>query len=385
MPDAIQLGPVVRGKIRGCTDIDQEPRPGPPDLFGRVTYSAYGGHITWSTETAPKPFDEVFKKACTAAIVVLNTLRLTTVSIRQRAIFYGAYCLSKFTTQKEINLMQVKVAKAVLRRHWIQAKHLPGTLRALKIAPMQDPEIAFACSALGLLGGRAREDDELCAYLQRQNIDYQQDRQLDTALEYLERYLPTLEPNDIRTIQQILATATFERKQPTGPLRQPSRKKGLGKHFKIAMKASRETHAMEYLRTRTLTTWSAAPTYTWMQALTNLHPRLCGPIPRYALLRWTIGGESDCWFWRHFHKLGPCICGCGRLADTYPYGLAQASLAEHRYAEYPAAHIHPDYDSVAQVVLPPLSEAARAYPAAWHCIVLPMTLLLLIGTKALNR
>ena len=66
-----------------------------------------------------------------------------------------------------------------------------------------------------------------------------------------------------------------------------------------------------------------------MPALTNLHPRLCGPIPRYALLRWAIGGESDCWFWRHFHKLGPCICGCGRLADTYPYGLSQAPLAEH--------------------------------------------------------
>ena len=113
-------------------------------------------------------------------------------------------------------------------------------------------------------------------------------RQLDTALEYLERYLPTLEPNDIRTIQQILAAATFERKQPTGPLRQPSRKKGLVKHFKAAMKASRGTHAMEYLRTRTLTTWSAAPTDTWMQALTNLHPRLCGPIPRNC-----YGGPSE--------------------------------------------------------------------------------------------
>lgn len=71
-----------------------------------------------------------------------------------------------------------------------------------------------------------------------------------------------------------------------------------------AMKASRETHAMEYLQPRTLTTWSAAPTYSSTQALINLHPRLCGPIPRYALLRLAIGGESDCWFRRHFHKLG---------------------------------------------------------------------------------
>ena len=88
MPDTIQLGLVVRGKVRARTDIDQEPHPGTPDLFGRTTYSEYGGHITWTTEVRPKPFD---------ATVLLNTLRLTTVSIRQRAIFYGTYCLSKFT------------------------------------------------------------------------------------------------------------------------------------------------------------------------------------------------------------------------------------------------------------------------------------------------
>ena len=149
--------------------------------------------------------------------------------------------------------MQVKVAKAVLRRHWIQARHLPGTLRALKIAPMQDPEIAFVCAALGLLERRAAEEDDLCAFLQQRNVDYEGDRQLDTALTYLERYLPTLEPNDIRTIQQILSTSAYANKKHSGPLSHPSGKKGLVKHFKTAMKANRETQAIEYLRTRTLT------------------------------------------------------------------------------------------------------------------------------------
>ena len=77
-------------------------------------------------------------------------------------------------------------------------------------------------------------------------------------------------------------------------------------------------------------------------------------------------------------QLGPCICGCERLADTYPYGLAQAPLAEHHYAEYlnPPAHIHPEYDTIAQATLPPQtyselraympSEAARAYPGAYY-------------------
>ena len=41
--------------------------------------------------------------------------------------------------------------------------------------------------------------------------------------------------------------------------------------------------------------------------------------------------------------LGPCICGWGRLADTYSAGLGQAPLAEHFYAKHinPSAHLHP--------------------------------------------
>ena len=155
-----------------------------------------------------------------------------TTHVRQRAIFYGTYCLSKFTyvasyavvTQKDISHMQVLVARAVLRRHWIQAQHLPGVLRALKIAPMQDPGIALASAAIGLLERRAKEDDELCAFLQNQDVHCEGDRQLDTALVYLKRYLPTLAPSDARTIQQILTTTAFAHKKHQGPLTQRSRK-----------------------------------------------------------------------------------------------------------------------------------------------------------------
>ena len=125
----------------------------------------------------PKLITELFSKACTSSVALLNTLRLTTVSIRQRAIFYGTYCLSKFTyvasyalvTHKDIARMQVLVARAILRTPWIKACHLAGTLRALRIAPMQDSEIAIACAALGLLERRGKEDEELCAFLQQQD------------------------------------------------------------------------------------------------------------------------------------------------------------------------------------------------------------------------
>ena len=364
VPDTIQLGLVVRGRFRPSTDLDLQPQTGPPDFFKYTTYTEYGGRLEWLTANGPKLITELFSKACTASVALLNTLRLTTVSIRQRAIFYGTYCLSKFTyvasyalvTQKDIAQMQVLVARAILQRPWIKARHLAGTLRALRIAPMQDPEIAIACAALGLLERRGKEDEELCAFLQQQDTNFEGDRQYDTALIYLKRYLPTLPQADISTIQHIIKTAAFAQKQQHGPLTQSCHKTGLAKHFKLAMKASRENNAMEHLRSRTTTTWSAAPSYTWLQPLTNLHPWLCGAIPRYALLRWSIGGESDCAFWNRFHKLGHCVCGCGRLADTYPQGLTQAPLAEHHLAEYqnPAAHLHPDYDTIAQhTLLPP--------------------------------
>ena len=67
----------------------------------------------------------VFKKANEAACLLLNTLKITTVSVRARAIFHGTYCLSKFTyiatynivSPKEIYNLQVRVARAVLHRH----------------------------------------------------------------------------------------------------------------------------------------------------------------------------------------------------------------------------------------------------------------------------
>ena len=100
----------------------------------------------------------------------------------------GSYAV---VTAKDISQMQVQVARAVLRRPWIKASHLAGTLRALKIAPMQDPEIALACAAIGLLERRGKEDDELCAFLQQKDTNFEGDRQLDTAIVYLKRYLPT--------------------------------------------------------------------------------------------------------------------------------------------------------------------------------------------------
>ena len=193
------------------------------------------------------------------------------------------------------------------------------------------------------------------------------------------------------------------------------------------MKSSRESAAIEYLRERTAIAWSAAPNFVWLHALTLLHPRLCGPIPRYAVLRWAVTGDTDCWFWSHFHRLGPCICGCGIAADTYPAGLGQAPVAERHYAEYinPHAHLHPDYEQILDSVLSPSSRqkletyipspAARAYPLCYyarpslgpapdqyarrvlcgkgdncldhwmrHCLALHFVLLLLIETKAVR-
>ena len=221
VPDTTQRGLVVRGRFRPSTDLDlqyshRQGRPTSSDTPPTPTIA----RLEWLTANGAKLITELFSKACTSSVALLNTLRLTTVSIRQRAIFYGTYCLSKFTyvasyalvTHKDIARMQVLVARAILRRPWIKACHLAGTLRALRIAPMQDPEIAIACAALGLLERRGKEDEELCAFLQ-QDTSFEGDRQYDTALIYLKRYLPTLPQTDISTIQQIIKTAAFAQKQ----------------------------------------------------------------------------------------------------------------------------------------------------------------------------
>ena len=216
VPETVQLGLVVYGKVRLSTDLDLSPVQGPPDLFQRTTYSEWGGRLTLDTSPVRGGFTKVFRKACDAAAQLLLTVKLTTVSIRARAIFYGTYCLSKFTyvasyaiaTPQDIYMMQARV-EAVLRRHWIQAQHLPGVLRALKIAPMQDIEIAFARAAVGLLERRAREDSALRSFVRDPTLGYQGDRQLGTAAEYLTRYLPTLDPTDTRTIQGIVTNAAF--------------------------------------------------------------------------------------------------------------------------------------------------------------------------------
>ena len=163
-----------------------------------------------------KLITELFSKACTASASLLNILQLTTVSIRQRAIFYGTYCLSKLTyvasyalvTQKDLAHMQVLVARAILRRPWIKTCHLAGTLRALKIAPMQDPEIVLACAEIGLLE-RRRKEDELCVFLQQQDSTFESDRQYNTTL-----------ANDanVHTIQQILSNTAFMHCQRQGSL-----------------------------------------------------------------------------------------------------------------------------------------------------------------------
>ena len=303
--ETVQLGLVVHGPLQLFTDLHNEPEEGPRTFFGSPTWKDYGGRITWARTLGKGKFGVVFKKANDAAHLLLNTLKISTVSVRARAIFYSTYCLSKFTyvatynvvSPQDIHNLQVRVARAVLHRHWLQARHLPGVLRCLRIAPMQDIEIAFACAAVGLLERRAATDLQLRQYLCSPQPEYRCDRQLETAITYLERYLPSLPHRNVTAIQHALKnscqwadyTRSPEVLQLSTRLGDPSNEAsprqsdlpvsnnqhrstslGLVKHFKLGMKISREEAAMEYLRERTITSWSAAPSYMWLQALTKL-------------------------------------------------------------------------------------------------------------------
>lgn len=92
-------------------------------------------------------------------------------------------------------------------------------------------------------------------------------------------------------------------------------------------------------------------------------PSQCYTLDSAELSRRTLGND-----WRHgllvLVSLGLCICGC--------------PLAEHHFAEYlnPLAHIHADYQSIIQAVLPVTTvnklqgfipgPLARQYPGRYY-------------------
>ena len=88
------------------TNLSQDPKPGPPDYFGRTTYTEHGGELEWITTGGPKLLAELFSKACTASTVLLNTLRLTTVSIRTAGHLLW-----------NILLIEVHLCRFLCRRH----------------------------------------------------------------------------------------------------------------------------------------------------------------------------------------------------------------------------------------------------------------------------
>ena len=123
------------------------------------------------------------------------------------------------------------------------------------------------------------------------------------------------------------------------------------------MKTSRENNAMEHLRSRTTATWNAAPSYMWLQALTNLHPRLCGVIP-------------------------PAHIATRGLHPGKHYAPSEAARA-YPHAYYQVATIGPLSHSSTPCVLCGKGDNCVDH---WmrHCIVLPLTLALLIGARALQ-
>ena len=187
---------------------------------------------------------------------------------------------------------------------------------------MQDLEIAFASAAVGLLERRAATDQSLKQCLCAPQPEYRCDRQLETAITYLERYLPTLPHRNVVAIQHALKNSrqwADHRQSNNTPLPcvqwgEPSNEAspqqsglqvsskphcstslGLVKHFKLGMKISREEAAMEYLRERTVTSWRSASTPLWCYSQICSPAMGCSPLRTLYVWLWSPRGHVPWW------------------------------------------------------------------------------------------
>ena len=86
VPETVQLGLVVYGKVQPRTDLDLQPAECPPDFFQRTTYAALLGMLC----PIRGGFGRIFRKANDAAVHLLSTLKFT-------YCLYSSYCYSQFT------------------------------------------------------------------------------------------------------------------------------------------------------------------------------------------------------------------------------------------------------------------------------------------------
>ena len=260
------------------------------------------------------------------------------LSFRERTIFLSFYVLSiplylhstLLPTTAVLQHYTRIIRKVLCPRPWVQAEHLPGIVRYLKLGTLHCPKISLFASLLGY-----------CVRCYGEPIA--------TWLCFISQTLPSM-PEQLRQgLLQIRSALVAGNPYTLSSFTEPFQKHiytnlpphKLAKKLTSALKEhllqqlSFDTRAFLRLRVSQVPwLFSSGP-----PLLDVLHTTPLKAIPchaRLAIFRWLIDSEPDLHFrLRPFlSRSSPCICGCGLLSSIYPFGLPRGA--------FHSSHLHFD-------------------------------------------
>ena len=252
------------------------------------------------------------------------------LSFRERTIFLSFYVLSiplylhstLLPTTAILQQYTRIIRKVLCPRPWVQAEHLPGIVRYLKLGTLHCPKISLFASLLGY-----------CVRCYGEPIA--------TWLCFISHTLPSM-PDQLRQgllqIRSALVmgnpytlssfTESFQKHIYTNlPPHKLAKKLTSALKEHLLQQLSFDTRAFLRLRVSQVPwLFSSGP-----PLLDVLHTTPLKAIPchaRLAILRWLIDSEPDLHFrLRPFLSRSPlCICGCGLLSSIYPFGLSRGAI-----------------------------------------------------------
>ena len=245
-------------------------------------------------------------------------------SIRVRIIFFNTYCLSLFYYAQSIHCFSKKdlrplyraMVDFILHRRWFPATLLPGLMRWLKIGPLLDPHLMHAISLLGFFhrsGGRLEG--------------------LPPDIQYASR----LERNVEKMWMSLRPYLTFSQCQQLYGLERDIKHSGaLAHNFNQLLKsmvtpaliAEAQDHVVKRIHSLACPNM---PNFSYLEWLGTQTLHVIGSVPRFSVLRWSLGEDSDLWFTIRTSsdlpatRTQPC-CICGAPGRNYPLGPAKGVL-----------------------------------------------------------
>ena len=259
-----------------------------------------------------------------------KTVSSLSLSFRERTIFLSFYVLSiplylhstLLPTSSLLRHYTRLIRKVLCPRPWVQAEHLPGIVRYLKLGLLHCPYISLLSALLGYCLRCYGED-------------------IATWLCFIS---PTL-PDMPRQVQQGLAQVR-DALVEANAYNVSSFIESFQKHIyndlpphKLSSKLTGafKTHLLQRLSFDTRTflrlrisqvPWLFTSSSPILDILHNTPLKAIPCHTRLAIFRWIIDSEPDLHFRLrpHLSRSAPCICGCGHLSSIYPFGITAGAI-----------------------------------------------------------